>query len=82
MNDVAIFYHEIQCRRQGLTWEDSWQEWKRTAEPIGATPYNDVVAYRNKINDLRKRFRWMRDELDERKRPTGRPRKTTRKEVE
>ncbi len=82
VNDLAIFDHETDCRRQGLTWEESWELWRRAAEQIGATPYNDVVAYRNKINDLRKRFEWMRDVLDEWKRPTGRPRKTTRKEVE
>lgn len=76
VNDVAIFYHEVQCRRQGLTWEGSWDEWRPYAERIGATPYNDAVAYRNKVNDLRKRFGWMRDELDKRKRQTGRPRKT------
>lgn len=79
VNDVAIFYHEVQSRRQGRTWQGSWEEWTLQAQRIGATPYNDVVAYRNKINDLRKRFEWMREELDALKRQTGRPRKTDTK---
>lgn len=82
VNDVAIFYHEVRCRERGRTWEDSWEEWKPAAAQIGATPYDNVVAYRNKVNDLRKRYEWMSEQLDAAKRPTGRPRKPTPREVE
>ena len=73
VNDVALFRHEVSCRERGLKWEDSWEEWKDTAEQVGANGYGDVVAYRNKVNDLRKRFEWVRDHLDAMKRRTGRP---------
>jgi hypothetical protein len=76
VNDVALFLHEVHCRERGLTWNDSWERWGETAAQIGATRYSDVVAYRNKVNDLRKRFEWVRDHLNAMKRPTGRPRKT------
>lgn len=76
VNDVALFLHEVHCRERGLTWDASWERWEETATQIGANKYSDVVAYRNKVNDLRKRFEWMRDHLDAMKRPTGRPRKT------
>jgi hypothetical protein len=49
---------------RGLKWEDSWERWRETAEEMGATPYGDVVAYRNKVNDLRKRFECVREHLD------------------
>jgi hypothetical protein len=72
-NDVAVFLHEVRCRERGLKWEDSWGRWRETAEEMGATPYGDVVAYRNEVNDLRKRFEWVREHLDAMRRATGRP---------
>lgn len=78
VDDLAVFMNEADAREEGLNWEESWQRWRAMAEEIGANPYADKTVYRNKVNDLRRRFPWIRDDLDSRARPTGRPRKAER----
>ena len=79
LNEGAMYIHELECRRRGRTWEESWERWGPKAEELGANPYKYVEAYRNKVNDLGKRFKWIKDALDAEKRRTGRPRKTDEK---
>lgn len=63
--EIELFIHELDERSACHSWEQSWQAWAtHTAPDIGATPYDDANAYRNKVESLRRRFRWMREELD------------------
>lgn len=76
VDDLSIYLHESDSRAAGLTWEQTWEAWKTEAEQLGANPYSDWRAYRNKVDDLKKRFAWLREDLDSMpKRPTGRPRR-------
>jgi hypothetical protein len=80
VDDIALYLSEVKSRELGLTWERSWERWGAEAEQIGANSYQDVVAYRNKVNDLRRRFDWVKEDLDRMRRPTGRPKRESGKE--
>jgi len=63
-DEIELWLHETCQREARRSWEDAWIAWGPKAAELGVSAYEDKTAYRNKVESLRRRFPWMREDLD------------------